>query len=132
MIVVDTSALVAIFSREPDWTAFFAALRPAAGISVATVLEASIVVRSRKSLPPQRADAWLDAFLAAMHIRIEPVTLADLGLAREAHARFGKGTGHKAQLNYGDCFSYALARRLDAPLLYKGADFIHTDIRGAL
>jgi ribonuclease VapC len=53
-------------------------------------------------------------------------------IARDAHARFGKGSGHPAQLNFGDCFSYALARALDAPLLFKGNDFSHTDIRPAL
>jgi ribonuclease VapC len=63
---------------------------------------------------------------------IKPVDLEDVRLARAAHVRFGKGTGHPAQLNFGDCFSYALARRLGASLLFRGSDFSYTDITPAL
>ena len=65
-------------------------------------------------------------------IRVEPVTSAQTDLARVAHARFGKGSGHAAQLNFGDCFAYALAKSLGAPLLFKGEDFGHTDVEAAL
>ncbi len=71
-------------------------------------------------------------FLQASRIGVEPITAAHAALALEAHARFGKGTGHPAQLNMGDCFSYALAKSLGLSLLFKGNDFIHTDIPQAL
>lgn len=68
-------------------------------------------------------------FVALVHPIIEPVTEAQAWIARQAYRDYGKGSGHPAQLNFGDCFSYALAKDRDEPLLYKGNDFIHTDIR---
>lgn len=129
MIVVDTSVIVAMFAGEAETSRYltFLAETLESCISAASVLEASIVIRLRLDRPAE-AEAWLDDFLDAMHIAVEPVTLDDLRLARAAHMRFGKGTGHPAQLNFGDCFSYALARRLTAPLLCKGDDFPLTDI----
>ncbi len=76
--------------------------------------------------------ARLDGFLGELPLTYVPVDTDHLRLAREAHARYGRGTGHPARLNFGDCFSYALARALDAPLLFKGDEFIHTDVRCAL
>ncbi|HSI40236.1 MAG TPA: type II toxin-antitoxin system VapC family toxin [Xanthobacteraceae bacterium] len=134
MIVVDTSAVVAIFRQEPD-----AALH--AGrighdddpvMSAATLVEASLVLRGLKKIAAEHAEQWLNRFLDAAGIRVEPVTAAQADLAREAHRRFGKGTGHAASLNYGDCFAYALARSMRAPLLFKGEDFARTDIEPAL
>lgn len=133
MIVVDTSALVAVFKGEPDAELLAAALADAdtAAISTGTLLEASIVLRNLQStLEP--GDDWLDRFIAAPGVRVEPVTIEQVEIARVASRKFGKGTGHGAGLNYGDCFSYALAKYLDAPLLYKGGDFARTDVASAM
>jgi ribonuclease VapC len=91
-------------------------------------VEISIVLRSLKKIVPDRAERWLDEFIEAAGIRIEAVTPEQAAVARSAHRRFGKGTGHAAALNYGDCFSYALAKAMNAPLLCKGNDFPLTDI----
>ena len=130
MIVVDSSAIVSIFRQEADAASF--AERIAAEddplMSAANVLETSIVLRGLKKIPEANAERWLDDFIEAAGIRIESVTSEHVGAARFAHRRFGKGTGHVAALNYGDCFAYALAKTLDAPLLCKGNDFSETDI----
>ena len=134
MIVVDTSAVVAIFRQEPD------AARHAQRIeeddqplmSTANVVEVSLVLRGLKRIAADRAERWLNDFLAAAGIRIEPVTIEQADIARRAHIEFGKGTGHPAGLNFGDCFAYALAKASSAPLLFKGEDFKHTDISAAL
>lgn len=134
MIVIDSSAVIAIYLGEPELAAM--AARIAADdnptMSVANVLECSMVIRARKVVSDDEAEAWLDAFVAAANIRTAPVDEQQVRLARQAHRTYGKGMGHPAQLNFGDCFAYALAKSLDAPLLFKGADFAHTDIRRAL
>ncbi|NVN88108.1 MAG: type II toxin-antitoxin system VapC family toxin [Rhodopseudomonas sp.] len=130
MIVVDSSIVVAVYRQEAD------AERCALGIasddqpimSAANVIETSIVLRGLKMMPPAEAEQWLDNFIATAGIRIEPVTEEQTRLARMAHRRFGKGTGHGAALNYGDCFAYALAKAMGVPLLCKGNDFRLTDI----
>jgi ribonuclease VapC len=71
----------------------------------------------------------LDLFLSRLRIQIEPVTASQSDIAFEAFRRYGMGTGHKAGLNFGDCFAYALAIERNAPLLFKGDDFLHTDVR---
>jgi ribonuclease VapC len=81
-----------------------------------------------KKIAPERAERWLDDFIKAAGLRIEPVTSDQAQAARSAHLRFGKGTGHAAALNYGDCFAYAQAKAMGAPLLCKGKDFRLTDI----
>ena len=86
------------------------------------------MLRGLKRIAPEKAERWLDDFLKAAGIRIEPVTPDQAQAARSAHLQFGKGTGHRAALNYGDCFAYALAKAMDAPLLCKGNDFPTTDI----
>ena len=134
MIVIDSSAVLAIFLQEAD------ARRHAQRIdedddpvmSAGNVLEISIVLRTLKRIAPEEAERWLDRFLQTARIRVEPVTPDQVDLARIAHARFGKGTGHAARLNCGDCFAYALAKRLSAPLLFKGDDFARTDLESAL
>jgi len=134
MIVVDSSAIVAAFAREPESAAFVDFLEQSQGshISSASVLETSIGIRSRKTIAARLAEQWLDDLLRELAVAVEPVLVEDMRLARAAHVRFGKGTGHPAQLNYGDCFSYALAKRLGVPLLFKGSDFVHTDVASAL
>ena len=134
MIVVDTSAIIAIFTEEADAQLFGRRIASEAApfIAASSVLECSIVMRSSRRLSVTKCEEWLDGFLESGRVTVEALGLEDLRLARDAHIRFGKGTGHPAQLNFGDCFSYALARRLDAPLLYKGEDFAKTDIRSVL
>jgi ribonuclease VapC len=97
-------------------------------MSAANLVEVSIVLRGLKKTVPEKAERWLDDFIKAAGIRIEPVTSEQAQAARLAHLRYGKGTGHGAALNYGDCFAYALAKAMDAPLLCKGNDFPLTDI----
>ena len=130
MIVIDSSAVIAIFRQEAD-AAHYAGLianddDPV--ISAANIVEASIVLRGLKKISADRAERWLDEFIETPGIRIEPVTPDQARIARSAHLRFGKGTGHGAALNYGDCFAYGLAKAMDAPLLCKGDDFPLTDI----
>ncbi len=133
MIVVDTSAVVSIFRQEDDAAVFANRIadddEPV--ISAATLVETSIVLRGLTQATPAKAEAWLDEFLAIAGIRVEPVTREQAEIARVAHIRFGKGTGHAAGLNYGDCFSYALAQTLKAALLFKGNDFGQTDVTKA-
>jgi ribonuclease VapC len=126
-MIIDTSALVAILANEPEAAAFMAAIAnaPAASISAATYLETGVVIDARKNPALSRA---LDDFLAANAIVVEPVTPAQAKLAREAYRDFCKGSGHKAGLNFGDCFSYALAADSRRPLLFKGEDFTHAGL----
>ncbi|HSO29431.1 MAG TPA: type II toxin-antitoxin system VapC family toxin [Candidatus Sulfomarinibacteraceae bacterium] len=126
-MIVDTSALVAIIRGEPDRRAYQAliAQAPAARISAGTYVELGIVVDGPRD-PVQSSS--LDALLASARIRIEPFTASQAQIARTAYERFGRGSGHPARLNMGDCFAYALARELGEPLLFKGRDFALTDI----
>ncbi|HEY0330741.1 MAG TPA: type II toxin-antitoxin system VapC family toxin [Rhodopseudomonas sp.] len=130
MIVVDSSTVIAIFRQEQDASDFARRIadddQPM--MSAANLVETSIVLRGLKDIPPAKAERWLDDFIAAAGIRIESVTAVQARFARSAHLRFGKGTGHRAALNYGDCFAYGLAKAMDAPLLCKGNDFPLTDI----
>jgi ribonuclease VapC len=131
LIVVDTSAVIAILTREPEEQRFKECMVDDDDplVSAATVLEASIVLRTIKN---RRVDDHeLDQFVAEA-LRVVDVDQNQVQIARVAHLRFGKGMGHPAQLNFGDCFSYALAKSLDVPLLYKGGDFAKTDIKSAL
>jgi ribonuclease VapC len=123
-MIIDTSALVAILAGEPEAAAFMAAIAnaSAASISAATYLETGIVIDSRNNPALSRA---FDDLLVANGISVEPVTPAQAKLAREAYRDFGKGSGHKAGLNFGDCLSYALAADSRRPLLYKGEGFTH-------
>ena len=125
-MVVDTSALIAILFGEPEEEIFLRLLLRARGarVSAATVLETQIVSRRRYDVA---ADKALDGLLYRMNLHVEPVTLDQLETAREGYRRFGQGTGGGA-LNFGDCFSYAVARTEKAPLLFKGSDFARTDV----
>jgi len=126
-MIIDTSALVAILAGEPEAAAFMAAIANAlpASISAATYLETGAAIDARKNPALSRA---LDDFLAANAIVVEPVTPAQAKLAREAYRDFGKGSSHKAGLNFGDCLNYALAADSRRPLLYKGEDFTHAGL----
>lgn len=130
MIVIDSSAVIAIFRQEEDAAHYAHRIAADADpiMSAANVVETSIVLRGLKNIPLDRAERWLDDFIETAGIRIEPVTPEQSRLARSAHLRFGKGTGHRAGLNYGDCFAYGLAKEMNAPLLCKGKDFPLTDV----
>ncbi len=130
-MIIDSSALIAILRNEP-----FAAVCAAAierheprRMSAATFVEvAAVIDGSRDPIASRR----LDDLLEAARISIEPVTERQARFAREAYRDFGKGSGHAARLNFGDCFSYALARDLGEPLLFIGNDFTHTDVLAVL
>jgi ribonuclease VapC len=129
-MVVDTSALVAILLGEPEAARFAAALAaaPVRLLSAVTRVELSFVIEGRKG-NAGRAD--LELLLRDGGFDIVSVTSQQASIAIEAFRRFGGGR-HRAALNIGDCFSYALAIATDHSLLFKGDDFIHTDIRSAL
>ena len=129
-MIVDSSALVAILHREPERAEFVALISasPDVSVSAATYLEAAIVIDAQKRPDLSRE---FDRILAANNIIIEPVTPAQARIAREAYRDFGKGSGHAARLNFGDCLAYALAKDKSEPLLFKGTDFAQTDVRVA-
>lgn len=129
--VVDTSALICLLSNEMEAPRFRVALHVADAvfISVATVFEASCVVRAERfSDGTQR----LDRLLGSLDLDYAAFDDEQVLTARAAYVRYGRGSGHPARLNMGDCFSYALAKSRNLPLLFKGDDFIHTDIEPAL
>ena len=130
-MVVDTSALMAILLDEPDGPVFASRLErsPSAAISSATLFEASIVAMRRVA---QTDTSALLHLVDEADITVRPFDGDQARIAISAYARFGRKSGHSARLNFGDCFSYALARALNQPLLYKGDDFARTDIRSAL
>ena len=130
-MIVDTSAVVAVVRDEPERAQFLAALErdEVNLISAATYLETAIVVDGSRDPVLSRS---LNAFLESAGIRMEPVTERQAEIARQAYRDFGKGSGHPAQLNFGDCFAYALAQDRREPLLFKGDDFSHTDVRSAV
>lgn len=130
-MIIDSSALVAIMLAEPDATRYLGALAAAkeARMSAATYVETGIVADSSRNTADGRR---LDALLREARITVEPVTETQAAIARQAYRDFGRGSGHPAALNFGDCFAYALAKDLGEPLLFKGDDFTHTDIRSAL
>jgi ribonuclease VapC len=129
-VVVDTSALVAIVFDEADADRFAQGLAeaPRALMSAVTRVELSFVVEGRKG---SSGRIGLENFLRQSRIEVVAVSPGHAELAIEAFRRFGRGR-HPAALNIGDCFSYALAKATGQPLLFKGNDFIHTDIRPAL
>ena len=129
-MVIDSSAILAILQNEPERRSFNEAIQSAAfrRLSAASLLELSIVLEARFGADCQ---GDLDLFVAAAEIEVVSFDRDHAQLARMAFRRFGKGR-HRAGLNLGDCFSYALAKSLAAPLLYKGDDFIHTDLAPAM
>ena len=129
-MVVDTSAIIAVLLRELEASHFSRALAdaPRTLMSAVTRVELSFVAEGRKG---SIGRAVLEDFLRESKIEVIPVSLPHADLALEAFRRFGRGR-HRAGLNIGDCFSYALAKAADLPLLFKGDDFIHTDIRPVL
>ncbi len=131
MIVADTSAIVAIAFAEPEREAFVAALERAERtlVSSVTAVEARRVVHARRG---QRAVVLVDDLLRLSFFEIVPPGAAEMDAAYAAFVAYGKGNGHPAALNFGDVFSYALAKTRGLPLLYKGRDFAETDIASAV
>jgi ribonuclease VapC len=125
-MVVDTSALIALLNNEPESARLAVAIESDATrlISAETVVEAGLVIEARYGPVGGRE---LDLLIAKAGLSIEAVTPEQAEVARGAWRRFGKGR-HSAGLNFGDCFSYALAKVTGEPLLFKGDDFTHTDI----
>lgn len=128
-MIVDSSAVVAILVREADADNLADKLigAPRLRMSAATYLELSIVMENKGG---PRVGYELDDFIASTKIEIIPFTLEQADAARVAWRRFGKGN-HPARMNFGDCFSYALAKTTGEPLLFKGDDFSQTDIQPA-
>ncbi len=130
-MIVDSSALIAILKREPGWMEFSTALDLSnhSSISAANYLESAIVADGWRN---PVLSAQFDALLEQFNIQIEPVTPDQARIARQAYRDYGRGSGHPANLNFGDCFSYALARDKREPILFKGADFSATELHSAV
>ena len=128
-MIVDTSVIIAILRDEPDADAIAAALElpSVRRMSAVSYVEAAVVVDSNRNPVLSRR---FDDLLRDVQIAVEPVTVNQARIAREAYRDFGKGR-HRAGLNFGDCFSYALAKVTGEPLLFKGKDFLHTDVEPA-
>jgi ribonuclease VapC len=130
-MIVDTSAIIAILRNEPEATGCARAIAdaPIRRVSAVNFVESAVVIDASRDPVASRR---FDDFIKEADISVEPVTKIQAQIAREAYRDFGKGSGHPAQLNFGDCFAYALARDAGEPLLFKGSDFVHTDIVIAL
>ncbi|HYD66344.1 type II toxin-antitoxin system VapC family toxin [Azospirillum sp.] len=130
-MIIDTSAVIAILRQESDADTYAGAIEdaPTRRISAANLLEAAVVIDgSRGPIASRR----FDDFVREAALVVEPVTEAHVRIARDAYRDFGRGSGHPAKLNFGDCFAYALAKATGEPLLFKGNDFIHTDVPSAI
>jgi ribonuclease VapC len=130
-MIIDTSAIIAILRNESGAKDCALAIEKTSvrRISAANFVEAALVIDgSRDPIASRR----FDEFLKEASIGVDPVTLDQARIARAAYRDFGKGSGHPARLNLADCFAYALAKAVSEPLLFKGDDFIHTDIVPAL
>ena len=125
-MVLDTSALIAILQNEPESEELLSKLEQAKSlrISAATVAEAGIVMHARYG---DAGELEVDNFIHRLNVDVIPLTAEHAELARYAYRKFGKGN-HKAGLNFGDCFSFALAVSLNEPLLFVGDDFSETDV----
>jgi ribonuclease VapC len=126
-MIIDTSALIAILRDEADAEGYARVIEKSANrrLSAANFVETAIVIDgSRDPIASRR----FDDLVKEADLILEPVTETQARIAREAYRDFGKGSGHPAQLNFGDCFAYALAKAIGEPLLFKGDDFLHTDV----
>ncbi|WP_269930775.1 type II toxin-antitoxin system VapC family toxin [Aminobacter sp. HY435] len=130
-MVIDTSAIVAIARREPEALAFSRMLEqtPSKLMSVPTYLECAFVLAG---VAPTKGLSFLQGLVSDTLITLVPFGEPELDVAIAARVKFSRGSGHAAKLNFGDCFAYALAKTRRLPLLFKGDDFIHTDIEPAL
>ena len=130
-MILDTSALIAILQDEPESGEFLDAIENADAVKISTVsaLETSLVMKGRYGSEGVKRLHTLLALIEAEEI---PFSTSQRECAEKAFSLYGKGQGHRAQLNFGDCCAYALAKTLVEPLLFKGKDFIHTDIENAV
>src|ERR1019366_10537890 len=122
-MIIDTSAIIAILRDEPEAASYARAIADATDrrVSAVNFVESAVVIdTSRDPIATRR----FDDFITEANIFIEPVTEIQAEIARDAYRDFGKGRGHPAKLNFGDCFAYALAKAFGEPLLFKGEDFI--------
>jgi ribonuclease VapC len=130
-VIIDTSAIIAILRDEPDAASYARAISDATSrrVSAVSFVESAVVIdASRDPIGTRR----FDDFMKEANILVEPVTAEQAQIARAAYRDFGKGSGHPAKLNFGDCFSYALSKASGEPLLFKNGDFAHTDIVSTL
>jgi ribonuclease VapC len=134
MMFVDASAIVAILNREPEADTFAEAIEQHAGglTSAIAIYEATLALCRIRHVTIEEAAADVDEFMSVAGVQPMPITAAETRTALAAFARYGKGRGHPARLNMGDCFAYAMARNLRVPLLFKGNDFPKTDIESAV
>lgn len=130
-MVIDTSAVVAIARREPEALLFSKLLEQTPGklMAAPTYLECAFVLAG---IAPTKGMAFLQGLVSDTLITLIPFGEQELNAAIAARLKFSRGSGHAAKLNFGDCFSYALAKTRNLPLLFKGEDFVHTDIESAL
>ena len=130
-MIIDSFALIAILRDEPEAMTCARAIEAASHrrISAVNFVESALVIDGSRDPVASRR---FDDLVKEAQLVIEPVTEAQARIAREAYRDFGRGSGHPARLNFGGCFSYALARATGKPLLFKGDDFAHTDITPAL
>jgi ribonuclease VapC len=126
-MIIDTSALMAILRDEPEAKICALAIDKTTKrrLSAANFVETALVIDGSRDPVASRR---FDDLVKEAQIIIEPVTEVQARIAREAYRDFGRASGHPAKLNFGDCFAYALARATGEPLLFKGDDFVHTDI----
>jgi len=130
-MIIDTSAIIAILRDEPKALPCAQAIAQATvrRVSAVTFVESGVVIdASRDPVATRR----FDDFMREAGISVEPVTKVQAQIAKDAYRDFGKGSGHPAQLNFGDCFAYALARETGEPLLFIGDDFVRTDLVSVL
>jgi ribonuclease VapC len=129
-MIVDASALIAVVLKEPEWESFEAALVNSAENLMSPVNRMEVFMRLEMI-----GGEWLvqkfDALAAVLRLNTEPIDDLQLDIAQTAFRRFGKGR-HKAALNMGDCFAYALSKAKGQAILYKGRDFSHTDLESAV
>jgi ribonuclease VapC len=127
-MVVDSSALIALLLGEPETPGYVSALAAASSrlLSAPSYVEIAIVMMARSG--PEVLEKF-DRLLEHLVVEIVPFTREQAGLAVTAYRQYGRGSGHAAKLNFGDCFTYALAKLRDQPVLFKGNDFVHTDIK---
>jgi ribonuclease VapC len=130
-VIIDSSAIIAIVREEPEANSILNLIECGRGplrMSAGNFLETGIVVDGARNA---EYSARFEDLIARLNLEIIPVSEAQARIARRAYRAYGKGSGHPAQLNFGDCFAYALSWESGEPLLYKGDDFIHTDIEAA-
>jgi ribonuclease VapC len=127
---IDASALVSILKNEDDSGDFWRRLDDSDGkiTSPIAMLETVLTLTRQKRVPVEVAKNTLEELLQRAEITVEAIDRTSANLAIDAHARYGKGSGHPARLNLGDCFAYALAKQRGVALLYKGNDFAQTDL----